>query len=113
MASTTGTSTEDSDRTPMRSPQAGEEEEEAVTPIPAGTPTGLSGIRVQSPPASDITGFGIEATDPDDESRPVTKQEFTRFRRRVEKTFQRMHLDVIGLQQNEVDEHNRQRDTLK
>ena len=71
----------------MRSPRAGEEqEEEAVTPVHRETSIGSLGVGgAQSPPASDISGFGTEATDPDDESRLVTKQEFTKFRNRAEK----------------------------
>ena len=68
---------------------------------------------MQSPSASDISGFGTGATEPDDESRLVTKLEFTKLRHRVEKTFQRMYADVMGLIQKEVDEQNRQRATLK
>ena len=67
----------------------------------------------QSPLASDVSGFGTEATDPDYESRPVTKQEFTRFRRRAEKTFQHMYADVMGLLKREVEEQNRLREDLK
>ena len=70
----------------MRDPRAGEEqEEEAATPISADRATLPAEMSVQSPHASDVSGFGTEATDPDDESRPVTKQECTRFRRRAEK----------------------------
>ena len=71
----------------MRSPRAGEEqEEEAVTPIHRDTSIGSLGVGgARSPPASDIAGFGTEATDSEDESRPVTEQEFTKFRHRVEK----------------------------
>ena len=114
MASPTGTSSEDSARTPVRSPWAGEEqEEEAATPISADSATRPADMSVQSPLASDISGFGTEATDPDDESRPVTKQEFTKIRHRVEKTFQRMYADVMGLLQKEVEEQNCQREDLQ
>ena len=114
MASTTGMATEDNDRTPLRSPRAGEEEEEAATTISIGTSTGPVGMGgAQSPPASDIFGFGTEATYPDDESRPVTNKEFTRFRHRVENTLQRMYADVIGLISRDVEEQHRQRDAFK
>ena len=85
MASTTGASFEGSARTPVRSPQAGEEqEEEATTLISVGSAT----CPVErSLSASDIPGFGTEATGPDDESRRVTKHEFTQVRHRLEKTF--------------------------
>ena len=66
-----------------------------------------------SPPASNISGFGTEATDPDDDTRPVTKQELTRFRHRVENTFQRMYADVMGLIRHEVKDQDRQREALK
>ena len=115
MASTTGTSSEDGARTPARSPRAGEEQEgKAATRISADFPTGPAEVSsAQSPSASDISGFGNEATDPDDESRPVTEKEFTKSRHRVEKTFQRMYADVMGLLQKEVEEQNRQREDLK
>ena len=64
---------------------------------------------MQSTHASDISGFGTEATDPDDESRPVTKQEFTKFSHLVENTFQRMYADIVGLITQEVTEQYRQR----
>ena len=86
MASTRSTSTEGSAQTPVRDPRAGEEqEEEVVTPISADGSTPPAEMSVQSPPASEVSGFGTEATDPDDESRPVTKQELTWFRSRAER----------------------------
>ena len=89
-------------------------QEEAVTPINRRPSIGSLGEGgAQSPPASDITGFGTEATDPDDESRPVTKKEFTKLRHRVEKTFQRMYADVMGLINHQVKEQNRQREARK
>ena len=100
----------------MREPTDQEEEEEAVTPIRSDPSIGSAAEGgAPSPPASNISGFGFEteATDPDDETRPVTKQEFTRFRHRVEKTFQRMYADVIGLIRHEVKDQDRQREALK
>ena len=109
-----GTATEGNDRPPVRSPAGQEEEEEAVTPIPSHPSIGWAGEGgAPSPPASNISGCGTEATDPDDDTRPVTKQEFTRFRHRVEKTFQRMYADVMGLLNHEVREQDRQREALK
>ena len=107
-------SSEGSARTPVRDPRAGEEqEEEAATLISADSAARPAEMSVQSPPASDISGCGTEATDPDDELRPVTKHEFTKFRHRVENTFQRMYADVMGLQQKEVEEQNRLREYRK
>ena len=114
MASTTGTATEGSDRTPLRCPAGEAEEEEIATPISAVTSTGPVGRGgVQFPRASDISRLGIEATDPDDESRPVTKRGFATFRHRVENTLQRMYADVMGLMRKELDEQYRQRNALK
>ena len=98
MASTRTASSEGSARTPVRDPRAGEEQEEAaLTPISANGSTPLAERSERSPHASEVSGFGTEATDPDDEPRPVTKQEFTRFRRRAENTFHHMYADVMGL----------------
>ena len=118
MASTSGTSSEDSARTPVCISRASEEqeEEEAATPISAGTPTGPVKTSSALPPsASDISGFAAEAFDPDDESRPVTNQEFTAFRHSVEQTntFQRRHAGVMSLMHNELGEQDCQRDALK
>ena len=100
MASARTTSSEGSARTPVRDPRAGEEQEEVTaTPISADSATRPAEMSVQSPLASDISGFGTEATDPEDEPRPVTKPDFTKFRHRVEETFQRMYADAMGLLQ--------------
>ena len=68
MASARTTTSEGSSQTPVRDPRAGEEqEEEAATPVSADRATPAVEMSVQSPLASDISGFGTEATDPDDE----------------------------------------------
>ena len=85
----------------------------ALTPISANGSTPLAERSERSPHGSEVSRFGTEATDPDDESRPVTKQEFTRFRRRAEKTFQHMYADVMGLLNHEVEEQNLLREDLK
>ena len=100
----------------MREPTDQEEEEEAVTPIRSDPSIGSAAEGgAPSPPASNVSGFGFEteATDPDDDTRPVTKQEFAKFRHRVEKTFQRMYADVMGLIRHEVADQSRQREALK
>ena len=43
----------------------------------------------------------------------MTKQKFTKFRQRVENTFQRMYADVIGFMNREVEEQDRPRDALR
>ena len=108
MSSPRTLSSQGSARTPVRNPGTSEEqEEEAATPVSATGSTPFADESAQSPLASNVSGFGTEATDPDDESRPVTKQEFTRFRRRAEHTFQHMYADVMGLLKREVQEQNK------
>ena len=53
------------------------------------------------------------ATDPSDDSRPITKKELTRFRRVVVKTFQTMNAGLMSLLQAEIEDQNRQREGLK
>ena len=85
-----GSSSEGSDETPRRGPRirAEEEEQGEVTRISkSGTASGPDHEGSSLSPASGADGFSSVATDPNDDSRPVTKNELTRFRRVVVKTF--------------------------
>ena len=99
-----GTSSEGSDVTPRRSPRtrAEEEEEGEVTPVSGSTATGDNVVGSSPNPASEVSGFGSVATDPDDDSRPVTKKELSRLRRVIEKTPQTMFADLTSLITKEV-----------
>ena len=110
------TSSEDSDATPRRGSRirAEEEEQGGVTPISrSGTASGPDHEGSSLSPASGADGFSSVATDPNDDSRPITKKELTRFRRVVVKTFQTMNTDLMNLLRAEIDDQNRQREGLK
>ena len=111
-----GSSSEGSDGTPRRSSriQAEEEERGEVTPISrSATASGADQDGSSLSPASGGDGFSSVVTDPNDDSRPVTKKELTRFRRTVVKTFQTMHTDLMNLLNAEIADQNRQREELK
>ena len=111
-----GTSSEGSDETPRRGSRirAEEEEQGEVTPISrSGTASGPDHEGSSLSPASGADGFSSVATDPNDDSRPVTKKELTRFRRVVVKTFQTMNTDLMSLLKAEIEDQNRQREGLK
>ena len=111
-----GSSSEGSDGTPRRGPRIRAEEEERgeVTPISrSATASGADQDGSSLSPASGADGFSSVATDPNDDSRPITKKELTRFRRVVAKTFQTMNSDLMSLIQAEIEDQNRQREGLK
>ena len=75
-----------------------EEEQGVVTPISrSGTASGPDHDESSTSPVSGGDGFSSIATDPNDDSRPITKKELTRFRRVVVKTFQTMNSDLMNL----------------
>ena len=79
-----GTSSEGSDETPRRGSRISAEEEERgeVTPISrSGTASGPDHDGSSMSPTSSGDGFSSVATDPNDDSRPITKKELTRFQR--------------------------------
>ena len=111
-----GTSSEDSDETPRWGSRIGAEEEEqgGVTPISrSSAATGPDHEGSALSPTSGADGFSSVATDPHDDSRPITKRELTRFRRVVVKTFQTMNPDLMSLLNAEIADQNRQREELK
>ena len=73
-----------------------EEEEEQVIPVRSSTTPGDGRVGTSPAPASKMFGFGSVSTDPDDDSRPITRKEFSRFRRTVEKTFKELFADLTG-----------------
>ena len=111
-----GTSSEGSDETPRRGSRirAEEEEQGEVTPISrSGTASGPDHEGSSLSPASGADGFSSVATDPNDDSRPITKKELTRFRRVVVKTFQTMNSHLMSLIKAEIEDQNRERESLK
>ena len=111
-----GTSSEGSDETPRRGSRirAEEEEQGGVTPISrSSAATGPDHEGSSLSPASGADGFSSVATDPNDDSRPITKKELTRFRRVVVKTFQTMNNDLMSLIKAEIEDQNREREALK
>ena len=103
------TSREGSGATPRQSLRirAEEEEHEEGGATPISRPSTASGDVHEGSsrsPASRVDGFGSVATDPDDDSRPVTKKEFSRFRRVIIKTFQKLHTDFLSLLTKEIEE---------
>ena len=110
-----GTSSEGSDETPRRGSRirAEEEDQGEVTPISrAGTASGPDHEGSSLSPASGADGFRSVAIDPNDDSRPITKKELTRFRRVVVKTFEIMNFDFMNLINAEIEDQNRQREGL-
>ena len=111
-----GSSSEGSDATPRRGSRIRTEEEEqgGVTPISrSSAATGPDHEGSSLSPASGGDGFSSVATDPHDDSRPITKRELTRFRRVVVKTFQTMNNDLMSLIKAEIEDQNREREALK